>query len=437
MYLKRNIDLELEKWRVSASRKPILMRGARQVGKSSSVRELAKKFDYFIEINFDENPRFKTIFEGDLSPTEICEKIAIDFGIPIIKGKTLLFFDEIQACVSAISSLRYFYEKMPELHLIAAGSLLEFALAETPSFGVGRVSSLFMYPFSFAEFLVANKQDNLLQLLNTCGPEKPIDEIFHNKLKSFLKKFLIIGGMPEAVNAYITTSDLLAVQKILDDLTESIVADFSKYKNSISVTNIREVFFGIVQQVGGKFSYSYHNATLTNVQIKAVIELLKMAGLVYQVTHSASNGIPIGAEINNKIKKYLIFDTGIFQRILGLNIGEILINEDFKTINKGNIAELFVGLEILKNEPNNIKNDLYYWQRESKNSQAEVDYVIQKQYDIIPIEVKSGTRGAMQSINIFINEKHSNYGIRTSIENFSNFDKIKVYPLYAIRNIFI
>ncbi len=436
MYLKRNIDLELDKWRVSESRKPILLRGARQVGKSSSVRELAKKFNHFIEINFDDSPRLKLVFEGGFSITEICEKISIEYGVPIIPGETLLFFDEIQSCVPAISSLRYFYEKMPTLHLIAAGSLLEFALAEIPSFGVGRIRSLFMFPFSFNEYLAANSEQKLMDLLATCSPEKPIDELFHTKLNNYLRKFLIVGGMPEAVSNYITNGDLLAVQNILDDLQASIEADFSKYKKQVPTNRIREVFNAIVGQVGGKFTYSYPHATLSNVQIKEATELLKMAGLVYQVTHTAANGIPVGAEINSKIKKFLLFDTGILQRILGLNIGDILIDEDFKVINKGNIAELFVGLELMKNEPSNIRKELYYWQREDKSSQAEVDYLIQKNKDIIPIEVKSGTRGAMQSLNLFMKEKNSKFGIRTSIENFAIYDKIKVYPLYAIKNIF-
>ena len=162
-----------------------------------------------------------------------------------------------------------------------------------------------------------------------------------------------------------------------------------------------------------------------------------MAGLVHFVTHSAANGIPIGAEINIKKRKMLIFDTGIFQRILGLNIAELLINDDFEVINKGNLAELHVGLEIMKNSSFYQKDDLYYWHRESLNSQAEVDYLIQKQENIIPIEVKAGTKGAMQSMYLFIKEKKVPYGIRLSLENFSMLENIKIYPLYAVKNVVI
>jgi hypothetical protein len=173
------------------------------------------------------------------------------------------------------------------------------------------------------------------------------------------------------------------------------------------------------------------------VQIKEALTLLEMAGLIYFVTHSSSNGIPIGAEINSKKRKMLLFDTGIFQRILGLNIAQLLIEDNFNIINKGNIAELFVGLELIKNTSCYEKTDLNYWQRESKNSQAEVDYVIQKQDKIIPIEVKAGTKGAMQSMYLFLEEKKSDFGIRLSLENFSEMDKIKIYPLYAVKNALI
>ena len=347
-----------------------------------------------------------------------------------------MFIDEIQACIPAISTLRYFYEKLPDLHVIAAGSLLEFALSEIPSFGVGRVRYMFMYPFSFEEFLVANKEKALLNVLTKATPTLPLADVFHEKLKKYFKKFLIIGGMPEAVRTYVSNGDILEVQRVLDDLVLSIQTDFSKYKNRVPALRIKEVFDTVVHQIGGKFSYSYPNATLTNVQIKEALLLLEMAGLLYSVTHSASNGIPLGAEINTKKRKMLLFDTGIYQRILGLDIGTLLLENDVNIINKGSISELFVGLELLKNTSCYERNDLYYWQREVKNSQAEVDYVIQKQENIIPLEVKAGTKGSMQSLFLFLQEKNREYGIRLSMENFSVMNKVKIYPLYAVRNLF-
>ena len=434
MYIERIIDIDLENWRMSKHRKPLMLRGARQVGKSSSVKNLAQQFEYFIEINFDENPQFKAIFEQNSDVVNICELIRASTNIPIITGKTLIFFDEVQACIPAISALRYFYEKLPELHVIAAGSLLEFALADLPSFGVGRVRSLFVYPFSFQEFLMAFQEDFLLKTLQKANANLPLPEILHDKLKKYFKRFLVVGGMPEVVSNYVINNDMLEAQRVLDDLIIALEADFAKYKNRISTSRIREVFNAVVGQMGSKFSYSYPNATLTNLQVKEVLELLKMAGLIIPVTHSACNGIPIGAEINTKSRKYLLLDTGILQRILGLSIGDLLIQDDFETINKGAIAELFVGLELIKNASPYENQDLYFWHREVKSSQAEVDFVIQKQAQIVPVEVKAGTKGSMQSMYIFLKEKKCNWGVRLSLENFSELSQIKIYPLYAVQN---
>jgi uncharacterized protein len=412
-----------------------LLRGARQVGKSSSVKEIGKNFENFIEINFEENPQYKLIFEGALTPSIIAEQIAAIFGISIVPGKTLLFFDEIQACIPAISSLRFFYEKMPDLHVIASGSLLEFALAKVPSFGVGRIRSIFMYPFSFVEFLSANNEEKLMAILQKANPKNALPELLHIKLKAYLKKFLIIGGMPEAVSKYILTNNLLAVQLVLDDLQTSIESDFAKYKSHVSSARIKEVFNAVVLQIGKKFVYNYPNSTLTNPQVKQALDLLVMAGLIYPVTHSASNGIPLGAEVNPKYIKYLIYDIGIYQRILRLNIGELLIENDFSIINKGNIAELLVGLELIKSASPYEIQPLYYWLREVKSSNAEVDFVIQQQENIIPIEVKAGTKGAMQSMHLFMKEKAAKKGIRISLENFGKFNNIDVFPLYGVRQL--
>lgn len=435
MYIQRKIDVDLLAWQKSSSRKPLLIRGARQVGKSTAVRNLSKQFDYFIEINFDEQSEYQNLFANTSDINDLIEQLAIITQTEIIEGRTLIFLDEIQASLPAISKLRYFYEKKPNLHVIAAGSLLEFALSELPSFGVGRVRSLFMYPLSFIEFLGALNEKPLASMIQQSNPAKPLNPIFHEKLKIYFKKFLIIGGMPQAVQTYVAKGDLLEVQRILDDLIIAIQADFVKYKKQIPPTNIKSVFESVVMQVGTKFKYSNDLISLTNPVIKQVVDLLEMAGLVYRVTHSSSNGIPIGAETNPKKTKLLIFDTGIYQRILGLDVASLLLKDDFEVVNKGNIAELFVGLELLKSNNAYEKTALYYWHREAKNSKAEVDYVIQIQDFIVPVEVKAGTKGAMQSMYLFMDEKKSRYGVRLSLENFTEYDKVKVLPLYAVSNI--
>ena len=193
MYIKRLIDNDLLKWSKEKKRKPLLLRGARQIGKSSSVRKLAENFEYFVEVNFERNMLAHSFFDSDLIPQEICTKISADLKIPIVPGKTLLFFDEIQACPKAISALRFFYEDYPELHVIAAGSLLEFALEDLSSFGVGRISSMYMYPFSFQEFMTACGNDLLWEEVRKSSPEKPLSKALHQKTLGILKQFLVIG----------------------------------------------------------------------------------------------------------------------------------------------------------------------------------------------------------------------------------------------------
>lgn len=435
MYLTRKIDKELLLWKDENERKPLLIRGARQVGKSSSVRKLGEHFEYFLEINFEENKKVQSLFEGELTPQLLCENLAVMFDTTIESGKTLLFFDEIQACIPAISSLRFFYEKMPGLHVIAAGSLLEFALSEIPSFGVGRIRSMFMYPLSFDEFLDGIGQEKLKEMKSRADSQNPVVLPLHDKLLSYLKKFLVIGGMPEVVKKYVEKNDLKECQKVLDDLIISFRADFAKYKNKVPSLRIKEVFESVVLQSGGKYTYSKASQNLNILQIKEALELLIMAGLVIPVTHTSANGIPLGAGANPKKRKMLINDTGLFQRLMQLDISELLFSDNFGLINKGGIAEQFIGLEILKNGSCYQQSELFYWHREALNSNAEVDFLIQKQTEIIPIEVKSGTKGSMNSMFLFLKEKNVKQGYRLSMENFSEYENIKVYPLYALANI--
>ena len=436
-YINRLIDTELEIWRISDSRKPLLLRGARQVGKSSSIRKLGEKFEYFLEINFEKDINVKTLFEtaDNLHPQILCDKLSLLKETPIIPGKTLLFFDEIQSCLPAISSLRFFYEDYPELHVVAAGSLLEFALEGLPSFGVGRIRSLFMYPFSFSEFLIACGNNLLLNAIENATPNKPLDEIIHKKALEYLRTFLIIGGMPEVVSAYLSEKEMFKCQHVLDDLMITLRADFEKYKQRVPALQISTVFDSVVKQAGKKFIFSKSGQEYSYYQIKQALEMLKMAGLVIPAIHTAATGLPLGAEINPRKQKMLLLDTGILQRLNDLNLSDILLGNDLELVNKGNIAEMFVGLELLKNASCYVPQQLYYWQREQKNNQAEVDYIIQKDGKIVPVEVKSGSSGKMQSMHLFLKEKQSEYGIRISLENFAQYDKIKVYPLYAVGNI--
>jgi predicted AAA+ superfamily ATPase len=433
-YLGRAIDQELTEWKKAVKHKPLLLRGARQVGKSSTVRELGKKFDSFLEINFEakNSESAKAVFERSSSPKQICDELSLIYDMPIIPGKTLLFLDEIQSCIPAISSLRFFYEEYPEQHIIAAGSLLEFALEELPSFGVGRIRSLFLYPFSFDEYLRAIGMTLLADALQKASPEQPFSDAVHNKCKQELIRFMFIGGMPEVVATYAQGGTLLECQKILDDLTFSLYDDFSKYKERVPSSRLREVFASVIRQTGGKFTYSHVSQDFNHWQIKESVGLLELAGIVYPVTHTSANGLPLAAEMNTRHRKFLIFDTGIYQRFLKLDWGRLFTAESLEQVNKGALAELFVGLELLKSAPSNSPILLHYWQREKAGSNAEVDYVIQYNADIVPVEVKSGTKGSMQSMFQFLSEKKYTYGIRCSMENFGIYQNIKIYPLYAV-----
>ncbi len=434
--MKRLINQGFLQWKSNPKRKTLLVRGARQVGKTYSVREFAKKFDHYLEVNFESDREVHSFFNKDLNPDELCRNLSAYYNIPIKDGKTLLFFDEVQACLPAISSLRFFHEKRPGLHLVAAGSLLEFALEEIPSFGVGRIENLFMFPLSFDEFLLALDQVQLYQIKRESGYDNPLNPALHSKLIGYLKQFFLIGGLPEVVNTFIETGDFLQSQAILDQLISGFEDDFAKYKIRVPSTRIREVFNSVVRQSGNKFNIFKASDSANHVQTKEALDLLEMAGFIYRVKHTAANGLPLGAEVNPKKFKAIMFDHGIFQRILGLNLSDHLVANDFSAINKGNLAEQFVGTELVKNYSKAAKPQLYYWHREKKGSNAEVDYLVQKENTILPLEVKSGTQGKMQSLRIFLRDKNITNGIRISLENFDHYDDIKVFPLYAVENIF-
>ena len=435
-YFKRNIDTTLAAWSREKGRKPLLLRGARQVGKTSAVQTLGKSFTHYVEINFDTDAEAGSFFTQNVEPIELCQRLALYTRTPIVPGKTLLFFDEIQSCVPAMKKLRYFYEKYPQQHIIAAGSLLEFALDEIPSFGVGRLHSVFMYPLSFYEFLGALGDGVLADACRSAGPKKPLPQPIHKQLIDRLKIFLLIGGMPESVARYAQSRDLLRSQEVLEDLLVTFRDDFSKYRSKIPALVLDEVFESVMHQAQGKFVYERAAVETGNARVKQALELLIMAGLAHPVTHSAANGIPLGAEVNPKYRRIIPCDTGIFLHILGIEKSDILLANDFNAVNRGSLAEIFAGLELLKSGGTQARRKLYCWRREKAQSSAQIDYLIQRGTSIVPIEVKSGTQGGMKSLKLFMAEKNISRGIRTSLENFARRDDFDIYPLYAVSNLY-
>ena len=251
----------------------------------------------------------------------------------------------------------------------------------------------------------------------------------------FIPKLFLIGGMPEVGAEYVQNKDLLRCQAILNNLLVSFRSDFAKYKSRMPATRINEVFESVAHQTQGKFVYGRASTQASNIQVKQALDLLIQSGLVYPVTHTGANGIPLGAESNPKFQRMLLFDTGLFQRILGLDVSSILLADNFKAINRGALAELFVGLELIKGSSCYNPASLYCWHREKRQGSAQIDFVIQRNEQIVPIEVKAGTQGAMQSLRWFMKEKNIGKGIRTSLENFAQYENIEVYPLYAISNV--
>ena len=444
IYYPRTIDSYLLEWKNERAHKPLLLRGARQVGKSSAVRQLGKTIKYFMEVNFERDKEIISVFTGNLKPKEITSRLAAFYGIPVVPGETLLFLDEIQACTPAIHSLWFFYEDYPELHVVAAGSLLEFALKKMAFFGVGRVRSLFMYPMSFDEFLAATGHAGWIEAKRNASPAEPLFEALHGKLVESFRNYLMVGGMPESVQNWVETEDYLKCQQVQDDIMLAYEDDFSKYEEKADPMLLRQTLRSVAQQIGGKFVYSNVQGNYRSEKIKSALELLKDAGLVRPAVHTAANGIPLGAEINEKFVKYIFLDSGLLLRLLGLeNTGGtsemsrlVLVGAASDLVNKGHITEMVAGLELLKYNTPVQRHDLYYWQNLSRGAQAEVDYVIVKDMRVVPLEVKAGTTGSMKSMYQFMEEKHLTYGIRTSLENFGKLEKADIIPLYALSNLY-
>lgn len=451
-YIQRNIDVELLEWKDNPMRKPLLLRGARQVGKSSAVRHFGKEFQFFAEVNFERHKTVKTFFQGDIDIRLIVQKIAIYINVPIEEGKTLLFLDEIQECPEAIMALRFFKEDYPGLHVIAAGSLLEFTLQELPTYGVGRIHTLFMYPMTFDEFLNANNENGLISMKRQADSQHPLDAAFHEKLIEYFRIYLLVGGMPEAVLAWIKTHNFNQCSHIQEDIILTYEDDFSKYKKRVSPDLLRTTLHGICHQSGEKITFKQISADYRSSQIREAVRLLTLAGLVIPVIATSGNGIPLDAEANEKNMKILLLDSGLLLSVLQLegNLAQhlvelIMTGSPQDLVNKGSLVEMVAGLELLRNKPCVQRQKMFYWEK-SGNSIAEIDYLDTFHLKVTPIEIKSGTQGGMKSLWQFMREKRLTEAIRCSFENFGEFTytdpqadnaerHITIIPLYALENL--
>ncbi len=451
-YLARNIDTELLKWKASPRRKPLIVRGARQVGKSWAIRHLGETFSHYLEINLEEEKDLRRLFEEISDIKELCQRLGTIHNVQVIPGETLLFIDEIQSCPAALKSLWFFKETYPELHVVAAGSLLEFALNEMPSYGVGRVSSMFMYPMSFKEFLMARGKDMWIEEIAKSDWTNPVEETLHSRLVSELRSFLMVGGMPASVSAWVETQDYSICQDEQNDIQQSYYDDFAKYSKKVDPQLLRNTLAAVVRQSGRKFIYSRVDGGYKAEEVKEALRLLRDAGIIIPVQMSAANGLPLGAQVNPKFTRYDYIDTGLLLRVLAMSYDEdkeltrlILAGEAPDLVNKGIVAELSLGLELMKTSNPRSKYDLFYWENTVRNTTSEVDYVIAKNARCLPIEVKAGTSGKMKSLRLFMNKKGVTTAIRSSLENFGLLEvtdtdnagqtinrAICILPLYAV-----
>jgi predicted AAA+ superfamily ATPase len=431
--MKRLIDQKLKNWAQKGGRKALLLRGARQVGKTYAVRELGKTFESYIEINLEFDLKARTFFASDLDPHRIAREIMYHTKKEIIPGKTLLFFDEVQALPQAITALRYFYEMMPDLHVIAAGSLLDFAI-ELVGVPVGRVEFLYMYPLSFIEFLEAAGEDILLKAVREHKAETAISEVAHDRLLKLVREYLAIGGMPEVVQTWVSGKNALRCFELQQALLGAYRNDFNKYAKQHQLKYLDLLFKNIPLQIGRKFKYSDVPGEYRKRELAPNLDLLVTARVVNKVYHTAAQGLPLGAQMDPADFKVIFLDVALAQVLLGIDITEWLYAaEDVSWVNKGPMLEAFVGQEILAYSNASQEQDLYYWSRSERTGNAEIDYVVPLQRQAIPIEVKSGSGTTLKSMHYFLQaHTHSSFGIRFSTQNYSVHDKIYSYPLYAI-----
>lgn len=405
----------LKNWLADPSRKPLVLRGARQVGKTWLARHLAEAEQLqLIEFNFERDPHYADLFESN-DPKVILKRIEQRLTIKIDPRKTLLFLDEIQAKPELIAKLRWFYEDIPELAIIAAGSLLEFVLGFAPiSMPVGRISFGYVEPLSFIEFLQAQKKDALIELIQTYEWPQEIPSTIHDELMRLFKEYVYVGGLPAAVASWSETRSFEKIREVHSDLLGTYRADFSKYSARLSPEVLNDVIDSIPLSLGHKFVYSHVETDASLPKIKTSLNLLHRARVAHKVKCTAANGLPLGAEVNDRYLKVILLDVGLCSALLGLKLYELEDIHELTLINKGGIAEQAVGQILRTLNPFYAEPSLYYWMRAEKGSDAEVDYIIQHGRTIMPIEVKSGSSGTLRSLHYFMQLKKLKLAVRIS-----------------------
>ncbi len=426
--MKRNAIQKLIKWKSDEERKPMVLKGARQVGKTWLMKEFGQTYyENYVYFNFDEEDDLKSIFETNKNPHRIIELLSMIAAEKILPGETLIIFDEIQECPEALNTLKYFKEKANEYHVIAAGSLLGTLLAKPKSYPVGMVNLLTIYPFAFDEFLEAI-DPILYAYYNSIQKEQQIEEIFHHRLLEVYNSYLIIGGMPECVSSWLKYKDPAKVNQIQKELIEVYENDFSKHNGKVNSGRILMVFRSIVSQLAKsneKFVYGAVRDGARAREFEEAIEWLVSAGMLNRVHNVSKMEHPLSAFNKLDQFKLFMFDTGLLKHMAGIHNSAILLKADYQF--KGPLTENFI-LQQLKGQ---FEVEPCYYS--DKNN--EIDFLLQYGTEIIPVEVKGGEDRTAPSFKRYITNNHPKYALRFSKRGYRKDGEFTNIPLYLVGKI--
>ena len=410
--MKRSTATFLDKWIKDSARKPLVLRGARQVGKTWLVRDLAQRHGRtLIELNMERRPELADHFRSN-DPNRAVSDLSADLGISISPETCLLFIDEVQATPHLLTFLRWFHEDMPEMPVVSAGSLLDFALREHEfSMPVGRISYCYLEPVSFYEFLDASGNELLKSALIAAGETLDLNPRHHQRALELFSEYCLVGGLPEVVSDWIAKRDDARRLQLQRDLIATYRDDFNKYRGRLPADLLRGVMDAIPRQLGGRFVYSHVAMEAKHRDIKQALELLRLARVCHRVDHTAANGLPLGAETNTGTFKVILADVGLTAVQLGLSRLDLRDLNAVVWANKGGVAEQFVGQHLRCLSQAYEDPRLFYWQR-TEGRQGEIDYIIQHGSHVIPVEVKAGKAGAMKSLHAFMHGKQLSCALR-------------------------
>lgn len=428
--MERDILYKLLEWKQSKRRKPLVVEGARQVGKTWAIKEFGKRhYSHLAYINFEEAKHLQELFLQDYDTNRIIRAIRTQCGVPCEAGKTLIFLDEIQEAEGGLTALKYFCENCPEQHIIVAGALLGIALHQGVSFPVGKVNFMKMHPMNFCEFLMAVGDDALALAIGS----KDIDTLglFHDKLTNRLKEYYFVGGMPEAVQAYVDDAEWSEIREIHNEILRGYEDDFSKHAEGALVERLRQVWRSVPNQLSRenkKFVFGLVRDGARAREYEVALQWLFDAGMLHQVNGVTKPGLPLSAYRDEKAYKVFLNDIGLLSSMSGLEAKTLLEGSVIFTEFKGALTEQFVFQQL------NEVYGLFYWSKE--NSRQEVDFLLQRDNELLPIECKAEENLRSKSLNSFIQEHDIKHAIKVSMKPYKESSEIVTNsPLYLINSV--